>query len=123
MRVTDGRADAPIMVGLRMDAEVVLPRAVGREPEAAAAALARLTPYPSGMPIWQDYHTAFLERYGIGAFVPALELVNADTGLGFPATYRGSVRAVPSEALSRRDEQLLALAHTAAISDADEGVL
>jgi lantibiotic biosynthesis protein len=123
MRVKEDQADSPILVDLRLDAEVVLPRAVGREAEAAAAALARLTPYPGGMPIWQDYHTAFLERYGIGAFVPVLELVNADTGLGFPATYRGSARAVPSEGLARRDEQLMALAQTAAITGADEVVL
>jgi thiopeptide-type bacteriocin biosynthesis protein len=121
-----GRRDdqtSPLMADLRLDAEVVLTGAVTREAESAATALARLTPYPSGMPIWQDYHTAFLERYGVGAVVSVLELVNADTGLGLPATYRGSDRAVPSEALSKRDEQLMAMAHAAAISDAGEVVL
>ena len=57
------------------------------------------------MPVWQDYHIAFLERYGIDAVVPVLELVNADTGLGLPATYRGSVptsrRALPPEVASK----------------------
>jgi lantibiotic biosynthesis protein len=123
MRVEDDQAEPPLMVDLRLDADVVLPHVVAREAEAAAKALARLTPYPGGMPIWQDYHRAFVERYGIGAVVPALELANADTGLGFPATYRGSVRAVPCEATSKRDEQLMALAQTAAISGSDEVVL
>jgi thiopeptide-type bacteriocin biosynthesis protein len=122
MRQIDTGA-SPIMVDLRLDTDVALPHRVAREAEAAAAALARLTPYPGGMPIWQDYHTAFLERYGIGAVVPVLELVNADTGLGLPASYRGSVRAVPSEVLSIRDEQLMALAQTAAIGGENEVVL
>jgi thiopeptide-type bacteriocin biosynthesis protein len=118
-----GAGASPIMVDLRLDADVALPHLVAREAEAAAAALARLTPYPSGMPIWQDYHIAFLERYGVGAVVPVVELVNADTGLGLPASYRGSVRPAPSEALSKRDEQLMALAQTAAISGDNEVVL
>jgi len=83
--------ERPLTVDLRVDCALVLPRAVAREAETAAVALTRLTPYPYGSPAWRDYHTRFLERYGIGALVPVLEILNADIGLGFPAGYRDSL--------------------------------
>jgi hypothetical protein len=53
-------------VDLLVDADIVLPEEVAREAAAAAAALTRLTPYPRGLPAWEDYHAAFMERYGTG---------------------------------------------------------
>ncbi|MGQ0773730.1 MAG: lantibiotic dehydratase [Pseudonocardiales bacterium] len=62
--------ERPVTVDLRVDCTLVLPHAVAREAEAAAAALARLTPYPAGVPAWQDYHHArFLDRYGLSETV------------------------------------------------------
>ncbi|MGH3993905.1 MAG: lantibiotic dehydratase family protein, partial [Pseudonocardiaceae bacterium] len=82
-------SERPVTVDLRVDCALVLPHAVAREAETAAAALARLSPHPVGIPAWQDYHGRFfLERYGIGALVPLLEILHADVGLGFPAGYR-----------------------------------
>jgi thiopeptide-type bacteriocin biosynthesis protein len=107
--------DRPLAVDLRADAELVLPRAVAAEATRAAAALARLTPHPFGKPVWLDYHARFLERYGIGAAVPLLELVNPGIGLGFPAGYRDSLLERPAPRVSERDAALLRLAQNAAL--------
>ncbi|TCO46436.1 lantibiotic dehydratase [Actinocrispum wychmicini] len=103
-------------VDLRVDADVILPRSVATEVARAAGVLARLTPHPFGKPIWLDYHARFLERYGIGAAVPLLELVNPDIGFGFPAGYRGSLLERPVPTVSKRDAALLGLAQTAALN-------
>ncbi|MPZ64706.1 MAG: lantibiotic dehydratase [Pseudonocardiaceae bacterium] len=116
-------SEQPLTVDLRVDCAVVLPPAVAREAETAAAALARLTPYPYGPPAWRDYHNRFLERYGIGAVVPVSEILNADTGLGFPAGYRDSCLELPTAPLSERDTRLLALAQNAAMDRSIEVVL
>ncbi|MGH8902522.1 MAG: lantibiotic dehydratase [Egibacteraceae bacterium] len=115
------KAGRPVMVDLRVDCGLVLPYAVAREAETAASALARLTPYPFGFPAWRDYHARFLERYGIGALVPVLEILNADAGLGFPAGYRDArLSPPPVPGLSERDVLLLALAQKAAIDQSVE---
>lgn len=117
-------SERPVTVDLRVDCGLVLPYAVAREAESAAAALARLTPYPLGFPAWQDYHARFLERYGIGALVPIREILNADTGLGFPAGYRDArLKPPPVRGLSERDVRLLAVAQKAALDHSVEVVL
>ncbi|MGH3995852.1 MAG: lantibiotic dehydratase family protein, partial [Pseudonocardiaceae bacterium] len=116
--------ERPVTVDLRVDCTLVLPHAVAREAETAAAALARLTPYPVGFPAWQDYHARFLERYGIGALVGLLEILNAAAGLGFPAGYRDArLKPPPVPGLSERDVTLLALAQIAAMDQSVEVVL
>jgi thiopeptide-type bacteriocin biosynthesis protein len=115
--------ERPLMVDLRVDCAVVLPHAVAHEAETAATALARLTPYPYGTAAWRDYHTRFLERYGIGAVVPVSEIVNDGAGLGFPAGYRDSRLELPRSSLSERDTRLLILAQNAAIDQNTEVVL
>ncbi len=115
--------ERPFVIDLRVDCALVLPQAVAREAEAAAAVLTHLTPHPSGYPRWKDFHLRFLERYGIGAVVPVLEILNADAGLGFPAGYRDSRLELPVPGLSERDTQLLALAQNAAMSQSIEVVL
>lgn len=113
----------PFGVDLRLDCEVTLPAAVPREAEGAAAALARLSPYPRGDPSWRDYHARFLERYGTGALVPVIELVNPDIGLGFPAGYRDSLLDASVQPMSKRDERLLALAQQAVLDGSGEIIL
>jgi class I lanthipeptide synthase len=113
----------PVSVDLRLDCDLVLPQQVTREGEAAASALARLTAHRFGTPAWQSYHKRFFERYGIGALVPVVDVVDADVGLGFPAGYAGSTAPEPPGSLSARDERLLALAQTAALDGHDEIVL
>ncbi len=117
--------ERPVTVDLRLDCGVVLPHAVAREAETTAAALVRLTPHPFGSPAWQDYHHArFLERYGPHTLVPVGELLNVESGLGFPAGYRDSRgRPPPRPGLSQRDATLLALAHNAALQQHTEIIL
>ncbi|MFI6498144.1 lantibiotic dehydratase [Nonomuraea typhae] len=110
----------PVRVDLWLDGAVTLPAQVAAEVEAAACALLRLTPHPAGHPAWQDYHLAFLERYGAGAVVPIGRLVDPATGLGFPAHYGKPWEPGP---LTHRDRRLLALAQQAALDGAREVVL
>ncbi|MGH3942305.1 MAG: lantibiotic dehydratase family protein [Pseudonocardiaceae bacterium] len=118
-------SERPVTVDLRADCTLVLPQVVAREAETAATALVRLTRYPFGIPAWQDYHGRFfLERYGIGALVPLLEILHADAGLGFPARYRDArLTPPPMSGLSERDVRLLALAQNAARDHSVEVVL
>ncbi|MGH8885340.1 MAG: lantibiotic dehydratase [Egibacteraceae bacterium] len=117
-------AERPLTVDLRLDCDLVLPLAVAREAETVAAALVKLTPHPFGSSAWQDYHGRFLERYGLGALVPVDELLNVDSGLGFPAGYRDSRLKPPARpGLSERDVALLALAQNAAMQQNIEIVL
>lgn len=109
-------ASAPLLaVDLRLDCDLVLPAAVAQEAEHAATALARSGPYPQGPPAWVDYHARFLERYGPGALVPLLEAVNPDSGLGYPAGYRGSVLTADPPTIRERDAVLLEVAQLAAL--------
>ncbi|MFJ6136511.1 lantibiotic dehydratase [Kitasatospora sp. NPDC092286] len=117
--------DGPLlMVDLRLAAgPVTLPARVAREAERAAELLTRLSPHPDGNPAWLAYHARFTERYGPGAVVPVTELVNPDTGLGYPARYRDSLLPETPARLRRRDARLLALAQKAAVEGAVEHIL
>jgi len=110
-RMSQVHAASPaVAVDVRLDADVTLPDTLIRHARDAATVLTRLTPYPRGLPFWEDYHAAFLERYGVGAVVPLTDVVNPDIGLGLPATYRGSHRTVATAPVSDRDRRLLRLA-------------
>ncbi|WP_329529384.1 lantibiotic dehydratase [Streptomyces sp. NBC_01462] len=109
----------PITLDLRMDCSLTLPPKVAREAEAATSALARLTAYPFGTPAWKDFHNRFFERYGINSLVPVRDLVDPDVGLGFPAGYRDAEPA-QREALTSREQRLLALAQAAVLDARDE---
>lgn len=108
--------ERPISVDLRLDAEITVPHTVIREVETTASVLTVLTPHPRGTPAWRDYHGRFLERYGPGALVPLHDLLHHDSGLGYPAGYRGSrLRPFSEPGLSERDVLLLRLAQNAAM--------
>jgi thiopeptide-type bacteriocin biosynthesis protein len=110
-------------VDLRLDADIVLPRSVVDEVAAAADMLVRLNPHPFGPPEWADYHGRFIERYGPGAVVRVADLVNPDTGLGFPSGYRGSLLGPPRPALSERDSAVLAMVQDAVVRGQTEIIL
>ncbi|MFJ8440895.1 lantibiotic dehydratase [Kitasatospora griseola] len=117
--VPDG--STPLMVDLRLDAgPAVLPEQVASLVAGAAEVLTRLSPHPGGHPVWVDYHRRFAERFGPGAVVPVIELVNPDTGMGFPARYRDSVLPDVPPQFRRRDAQLLALAQMATVERLDQ---
>jgi class I lanthipeptide synthase len=117
------RPEPSLAVDLRVDCSVVLSQAVAREVEAAASVLVRLTPHRVGNPAWRVWHARFLERYGSGAVVPVGQVVDADTGLGYPAGYRGSVMKQSDPPLLARDRTLLRLVQQAALDGSDEVVL
>lgn len=101
-------------VDLRVDWDVAVPRAVAAEVANAAAVLVRLAPHPSLSPGWIAWHGRFLDRYGPRALVPLLDVVDADTGVGYPAGYLDGPPAPPPGATGR-DAKLLALAQHAAL--------
>ena len=120
MRTHTPVADTPLGVNLRLRCSLTLPRRVAEQAAKAAGALARLTPFPTGSPSWQDFHVRFLERYGTGTLVPLPALTDPGAGLGLPAGYRGSQPAPPPSALTERDMTLLSMAQSAALDGAAE---
>lgn len=110
--------DTRLSVGLSLPASALTPALH------AAEHLARLAPDQAGEPAWVDYHTRCLETYGPGAQVPLLDLVGP-TGIGLPATYRGSHLTTPqgSGHNRQRNRALLAAAHTAALNGHTEIVV
>ncbi|TQM01611.1 thiopeptide-type bacteriocin biosynthesis protein [Pseudonocardia kunmingensis] len=112
----------PLAVDLLVDCSLVLPQQVARETEAAATALARLSPQPFGTAAWRSFHQRFFERYGIGSLVPLRDVTDPDVGLGFPTGYLDAEPEPPAP-VSSRDRRLLALAQAAALDGRQEIVL
>ncbi|WP_169501734.1 lantibiotic dehydratase [Kribbella catacumbae] len=112
-------APRPLAVDTRADTDVALPAAVLREVSAAAGLLTELSTSPFGPPAWTRYAQAFFERYGIGTLVPVLDLVDPDSGLGFPDGYL-TATPEPARAITDRDLQLLTMAQTAAVDQLTE---
>ncbi|MBC6450909.1 lantibiotic dehydratase [Actinokineospora xionganensis] len=123
MRALADGARTPLAVDLRLDCDVRVPDHVAREMEAAATAMARLSGQPTGEPAWRDFHSAFYDRYGMGTLVPVADVVDPDTGIGYPAGYPGSVLPARTGTVSERDHALLALAWAALADGSDEVVL
>lgn len=115
--------ERPLAVDLRLDCRIELPQQVVRQAQTAAWLLTRLTPYPTGPAALRDYHRRFVDRYGTGALVGVRDLVDFDTGLGYPAGYRESMANPPAPAMSERGLRLLALAQTAAVAGDREVIL
>lgn len=113
MRAVSDAGRTRLAVDLRLDCELAIPVGVAEEMERAADALLRLTAHPAGLPEWADYQRAFVERYGTGGLVPLADVVNPDSGIGWPAGYPGSVLHVSHDGPSARDQYLLTLAWTA----------
>ncbi|MEN8649451.1 lantibiotic dehydratase [Streptomyces sp. 21So2-11] len=121
MRWLSSAVEQPLTVDLRLGCTLVLPQAVAGEAAAAAEALVRLSPAPTGNVSWHEYHRQFLGQYGPGALVPVEQLVDPTSGLGFP---RHFTQPHPgSRELSPRDEVLLALAQQAALDGVVEVAL
>ncbi|WP_163507265.1 lantibiotic dehydratase [Fodinicola acaciae] len=83
-----GEEPAGIQVDLGLDARLTLPPVVLQEIEAATTALWRLSPSREAFTGLSDYHQEFVERYGIGAAVPILDVLDPVAGLGAPGGYR-----------------------------------
>ena len=115
-------AEMPLAVEVAVDCDVRIPEQVVREARDAAIMLHRVSPYPSGLPAWTDYHQRFLDQYGTGALVPVLELV-ADSGLGLPAGYLGAALESPARTMAKRDTVLPGLVQKAMVDGSGEIVL
>lgn len=100
----------PLAVDLVLDCGVQVPTHVAEEMERAASVMLRLSRRPAGDAAWRGYHTRFIERYGTGVLVPVTAVTDLDAGLGYPASYLGSVAPEPIEAPTRRDQVLLGMA-------------
>ncbi|MEU4028080.1 lantibiotic dehydratase [Streptomyces anulatus] len=112
----------PLAVDLRMTGtDLMLPPEVAREAERAALVLARLSAAPFGTAEWKAHHMRFYERFGIGSMVPLKDVV-ADSGIGFPDGYPGTVPA-ERRPVSERDEALVRLAQAAVLDGRDEVLL
>jgi thiopeptide-type bacteriocin biosynthesis protein len=114
-----------LALDLALDCELVVPTTVTSEACAAAAALTRLARPPSQQ--WRDWHTRFLDRYGVHGLVPVLDAVDAQAGLGYPAGFTGEPTSQPAAGetvlLTARDRRLLELAQRAALRGEHEVVL
>ncbi|GAA1463197.1 lantibiotic dehydratase [Nocardiopsis exhalans] len=123
MRVLSPRGRTPVSVDLHLDVDVDLPSSIAEDMAEAASTLLRLSPR-TVFPQWEQYHAAFLDRYGTGARVPLTELVHPDTGLGLPRDYPGSTmpKAEPV-AVTDRDTHLMTLVQEALQTSSEEIVL
>ena len=77
----------PVQVDLRMDAEVRLSPGVVAEAGRYACAMWELSQEWVVGTHMREYHTRFLERYGMDTAVPLAELTDPHRGLGFPGIY------------------------------------
>jgi thiopeptide-type bacteriocin biosynthesis protein len=98
---------------------------VGRAVADGVETLLRLTGHPDGLPHLRDYGAAFVERYGIGAEVPVLELLSPERGLDAPPTYQQPPRTYPlppghPRSTQARDRVLCAILAEALHADARE---
>lgn len=112
-----------LAVDLRLDWDLIVPETVAAEAAAAAGVLARLARRPALSAGWAAWHARFLDRYGPGAVVPVLDVVDDVGGLGFPAGYLGSPYAEDKSPVTDRDKALLRLAHQALVCRQQEVTL
>lgn len=120
MRGISAAGRGPLAMDLLLDCRVDLPESLAEEMAYGASALLRLTRQADGASVWQDYHARFCDRYGTGTLVPLIDVTNPDAGLGYPATYPGSVLPAPVEPVLDRDGMLLTLAWRAVVEGAKE---
>ncbi|MFG3281581.1 lantibiotic dehydratase [Streptomyces sp. NPDC048111] len=86
--IHEGEAAVPFHVDTRLGVhEPAVHRAIGAAAAEAVESLMRLGCHPVRQPHLGEYHERFVERYGTDTEVPLLELLDARTGLGAPATY------------------------------------
>ncbi|MGP3688264.1 lantibiotic dehydratase [Streptomyces sp. IBSNAI002] len=103
--VVPGHRESPFHADARLDLTgTTLHSGVAAEAADAADALLRLgqSARPHHLAV---YHGEFLERYGVGAEVPVLELLDPETGLDAPETYRFPPRALPLAPAPRRERR------------------
>ncbi|MFD4413320.1 lantibiotic dehydratase [Streptomyces sp. NPDC058476] len=107
----------PLHVDLHMDVKVTLPRSVGESLESLATDLWRISPHNLVAGHMAEYATAFVERYGFNRAVGVPELIDPLSGLGLPATYKGSTRSAGQHHHHSTDEDARIHALTEAVQE------
>ncbi|MEU3916955.1 lantibiotic dehydratase [Streptomyces sp. NPDC029004] len=72
-----------------------LPKDIGATAASTAEALLRMGSFPPRPQHIAEYHSAFLERFGVDSEIPLLQLLSPETGLDAPNSYSNPVRAFP----------------------------
>ncbi|MGW7101538.1 lantibiotic dehydratase [Streptomyces sp. NPDC054838] len=72
-----------------------LPEEIGAAAATTAEALLRMGSFPPRPQHIAEYHSAFLERFGVDSEIPLLQLLSPETGLDAPNSYSNPVRAFP----------------------------
>lgn len=105
----------------------VLNKKVGEAAALAAETLLSCGRAPQGMPHLHDYHQTFIKRYGVGAEVPLLELLQTDKGLDVPYGYKHPEpeirRASPPNADRRKLDEFLSTLAANAINQHDMEII
>ncbi|MFJ5221080.1 lantibiotic dehydratase [Streptomyces sp. NPDC088354] len=114
--------DALVQVDLALDTKIVLAKSVSKEAERAARALWKLSLEEHVTPL-QEYHTKFIERYGLRRSIGLRELLDPNIGLGAPKEYRSSREPRPPVSSPQRDAVLAELLMRCVADMADEIVL
>jgi hypothetical protein len=89
----------------------VLDSRTAEELEQFVSAMCKISPLTGISDEMVHYKTLFLEKYGYGAEVPVLELLDIDKGLGSPGNYRVNAvsRATPKQEKTAVEHRLTAL--------------
>jgi thiopeptide-type bacteriocin biosynthesis protein len=119
MRAITARTDQPLGIDLGAAEAPSMSRRVAAETAKAVETLLLLSWAPTGLPEWREYHGRFLERYGAGALVPVLDLVDPAAGLGYPRHF-ATAPARRQALWTGRDERLVRLAQQAALDGVTE---
>lgn len=72
-----------------------LPKGIGAAAADTAEALLRMGSFPARPQHIAEYHSAFLERFGVDSRIPLLQLLSPEAGLDAPNSYGHPVRAFP----------------------------
>ncbi|MFJ1731191.1 lantibiotic dehydratase [Streptomyces sp. NPDC088254] len=72
-----------------------LPKEIGDAAASAAEALLRMGSFPSRPQHIAEYHSAFLERFGVDSEIPLLQVLSPETGIDAPNSYTNPARAFP----------------------------
>ena len=76
-----------VQIDATWDLDVKLPFFLIKEIEEVAEVFWKLFSEKKSLTYIHDYHSKFLEKYGISRLVPILELVDSNNGLGYPEYY------------------------------------
>ncbi len=93
------RSGNSIGADLSINIDVVIPHSVREDASRAIDLMWRLSPARLGMRSLRQWHSAFLERYGVDRQVPLSNALDPAVGLGAPAGYEWP----PSEVVKREE--------------------